>query len=267
MLIMQHGDIESNPGSSKKHRPLTCCHWNVNSLTAHKMIKKSLIEAYNSNHKYDFICISETYLDSSVTDNNKEPGMEGYSFISADHPRNVKKGGVDIYYKESIAVEIININFFSECLLCEVAVTNKKGYIAALCRSPSQTNTVFNNFLSNFEKLLYKLSALNPNISIILGDFNARSKSWWKSNINTIDGTKIDSVITSNGLQQLITQPTHLLANSSSCIDLIFTDQRSLIVDSGIHPSLHPNCHHQSVKSWILKLSYLHLIRDASGIS
>ena len=60
MLIMQHGDIESNPGPSKKHRPLTCCHWNVNSLTAHKMFKKSLIEAYNSNHKYDFICISET---------------------------------------------------------------------------------------------------------------------------------------------------------------------------------------------------------------
>ena len=41
MLIMQHGDIESNLGPSKKHRPLTCCHWNVNSLTAHKMIKKS----------------------------------------------------------------------------------------------------------------------------------------------------------------------------------------------------------------------------------
>ena len=91
MLIMQHGDIESNPGPSKKHRPLTCCHWNVNSLTAHKMIKKSLIEAYNSNHKYDFICISETYLDSSVSDYDKELAMEGYNFIRADHPSNVKK--------------------------------------------------------------------------------------------------------------------------------------------------------------------------------
>ena len=38
-------------------RMSTCCHWNVNSLTAYKIIKKSLIEAYNSNHKYDFICI------------------------------------------------------------------------------------------------------------------------------------------------------------------------------------------------------------------
>ena len=95
--------------------------------------------------------------------------------------------------------------------------------------------------------MLQELSARNPDFSIILGGFNARSKSWWKSDINTIEGTKIDSVTTSYGLQQLITQPTHLLANSSSCIDLIFTDQPSLIVDCGIHPSLHPNCHHQIV--------------------
>ena len=126
-------------------------------------------------------------------------------------------------------------------------VNNKKGYTAVLYRSPSQTNTVFNDFLSNFEKLLQELSALNPDFSIILGDFNARSKSWWKSDINTIEGTKIDSVTISYGSQQLITQPTHLLANYSSCIDLIFTDEPSLIVDCGIHPSPHPNRHHQIV--------------------
>ena len=26
---------------------------------------------------------------------------------------------------------------------------------------------------------------------------------------------------------------------------LIFTDQPSLVVDSGVHPALHVNCHHQ----------------------
>ena len=76
---------------AKKHRPLTCCHRNVNSRTAHKMIKRSLIETYNSNHKYDFICISESYLDSSVSDDEKELAMEGYNFICVDHPSNVKK--------------------------------------------------------------------------------------------------------------------------------------------------------------------------------
>ena len=46
------------------------------------------------------------------------------------------------------------------------------------------------------------------------------------------------------GLQQLLSDPTHL-PNSSSCINLNFTDQSNLIVDSGVYPSLQPNCHHQ----------------------
>ena len=80
--------------------------------------------------------------------------MNGYNFIRADQPSNVKKGGAGINYKDSIAVQIINTNFLSECLLCEVTVNNKMGYIAVFYRPPSQTNTVLNDFLSSFEKLL-----------------------------------------------------------------------------------------------------------------
>ena len=58
--LIEHGDIELNPGPNKKTKPLSCCHWNVNSLAAHKFLKKSSIEAYNSIRNYDFICISET---------------------------------------------------------------------------------------------------------------------------------------------------------------------------------------------------------------
>ena len=52
-------------------------------------------------------------------------------------------------------------------------------------------------------------------------------------------------VYSSLSLKGLISDPTHLLPNSLSCIDLIFTDQPNLVVQSGVHPSLHPNCHHQ----------------------
>ena len=34
-----------------------------------------------------------------------------------------------------------------------------------------------------------------------------------------------------------------------SCIDLIFTDQPNLSVNSGVHAVLRPNCHHQIVHS------------------
>ena len=41
ILLLLHGDVEINPGPNKKYKPFTCCHWNVNSLTAHNMVKLS----------------------------------------------------------------------------------------------------------------------------------------------------------------------------------------------------------------------------------
>ena len=73
--------------------------------------------------------------------------------------------------------------------------------------------------------MLNFIYSLKPDFTIILGDFNARSKSWWKDDINKIEGTKIDALTSYHGLHQLISQPTHILENSASCIDLIFTDQ------------------------------------------
>ena len=49
------------------------------------------------------------------------------------------------------------------------------------------------------------------------------------------------------GLQQIIKEPTHISNTSSSCIGLKFTSQPNLITDSGVHSSLHPNCHHHIV--------------------
>ena len=48
-------------------------------------------------------------------------------------------------------------------------------------------------------------------------------------------------------LSQVINKPTHFSQNSNSCIDLLFANQNNLITDSGVHPSLHFNCHHQII--------------------
>ena len=84
-----------------------------------------------------------------------------------------------------------------------------------------------------------------PAFTVVLGHFNARSKSWCSGDSTTIEGTRLDSSVSTPGFLQLISEPTHILRNSLSCIDLIFTDQPSLVVDSGVHPTLHENCHHQ----------------------
>ena len=48
-------------------------------------------------------------------------------------------------------------------------------------------------------------------------------------------------------MSQVINELTHVLDNSKSCIDLIFTSQLNIIIDSEVHSSLHSNCHHQMI--------------------
>ena len=95
---------------------------------------------------------------------------------------------------------------------------------------------------------------------LITGDFNVRSTNWWKNDLPTSEGTQVNSLTTSYGLSQVISDRTHILPNSSSCIDLIFTNQPNLVTESGVHQSLHPKCHHQIVFAKLnLKVEYLPL--------
>ena len=61
------------------------------------------------------------------------------------------------------------------------------------------------------------------------------------------EGSMIDSVTSNYGLHQLIQELTHILNSSSSCIDLMFTSQPNLFMESGVYLSLHPSCHHQII--------------------
>ena len=84
-------------------------------------------------YKYDFICLSETYLDSTTPDNLLE--IDGYNLVRADHPDNIKRGGVCIYYKESLPVRVINLPYLKEALLLEMNDNNKKMIVSVYYRS------------------------------------------------------------------------------------------------------------------------------------
>ena len=86
---------------------------------------------------------------------------------------------------------------------------------------------------------------------VAIRDFNAKPTNWCANDrtiINKIDKSdKIEHITSQFGLSQLINEPTHILHLSSSCIDLIFTSQPNLVIESGVHPSLHQHCHHQII--------------------
>ena len=97
----------------------------------------------------------------------------------------------------------------------------------------------------------------NPFLIVVLGDFNVKSENWYKHNKTSYERVKIDTLTSQFGLQQIIKEPTHILAESSTCIDLIFTSLQNLVMKSGVHSSLHPNCHHQiTYATFNLKIHY-----------
>ena len=91
-LILQHGDTEPNPGRRGKHSQyFNFCHWNLNNLPVRNYAKVLLLQAFNTLHKFELICLSETYLDSSISTEEKSLIIDGYALLCADHPSNTKK--------------------------------------------------------------------------------------------------------------------------------------------------------------------------------
>ena len=132
LLLQCHGDIEVNPGPQKlKPKSLLVCHWNLNSLSAHNFSKLTQLKAY-------IICLSETCLDSTIPESLLE--IDGYNLVRPDHPNNVKRGGVCVYYKELLPVRDISLPYFKEALFLEMTDNNKKIIVSVIYRSPSQNN-------------------------------------------------------------------------------------------------------------------------------
>ena len=172
--VLLSGDVETNPGPET----LDFCTWNLNSITAYDFLRVSLIEAYNSVYNYDIIGIVETHLDSTVEEDRLAP--DGYSFVKDNHPQNLKRGGVGLYIKDSLASKNrSDLVTLPECIVYEIQVNRKKYFFAVIYRSPSQGPEGFDNFTINFELMLSKMHSESPFCVIITGDFNCRSTQWW----------------------------------------------------------------------------------------
>ena len=110
VLILLSADVELNPGPKRAFtRDISICHWNLNSISAHNYIKLFLLKTYIAIHKFDIICLWETYLDSSTTSDDDDLAISGYNWICSDHPSNNKHVGVCIYYKNVLSLRVLSI--------------------------------------------------------------------------------------------------------------------------------------------------------------
>ena len=100
LLIILSSDIETNPGPNSSgtaapangfsNRFFSFCNWNVNTHSKDEVQRVSQLEAHNTFFQYDIISLCETSLNE--TTKVPENLLEGYQFISSDHPSGDKKG-------------------------------------------------------------------------------------------------------------------------------------------------------------------------------
>ena len=71
-VLLICGDVHPHPGPGHENS-LKFCHWSLESIVVNDFIKIPLTEACNSVYNSDLIALSETYLDSSIT--NEATGL------------------------------------------------------------------------------------------------------------------------------------------------------------------------------------------------
>ena len=80
-------------------------------------------------------------------DNNFE--IPVYDLTRAGHPCNSKRGGVCVYYRNSLPLCVLELEL--ECIVFELKIGNKFCKTVSLYRSPNQSQDEFETFTNNLE--------------------------------------------------------------------------------------------------------------------
>ena len=177
---------------------------------------------YANKSSFDsYISVNETWLNASISDG--EVSVDGFDLFRND--RDVRRGGVALYVKQSLKPEIVTdlMNHDIECLWVKVTTAyNNHILVCSFYRKPSAPVPYFNNILMNFQ------TAVSYNLfMVILGDFNFNYENEnCNSNIHNIE-----SICNMTQLNKEATRETTI---SSTIIDLIFTTNEALHKSSGV---------------------------------
>ena len=124
-LLLLSGD-ELNPGPQRNSSNVfSICHWNLNSISAHIYAKVFLLKAYIAIHKFDIVCISETYLESGTSSDYNNLEISGYTLVRSGHHSNNKRRGVCIYYKSFLPLRILNVQYLQKSICFNLKLVTK----------------------------------------------------------------------------------------------------------------------------------------------
>ena len=146
LLILLSNDVEQNPGPPLEGE-LSIFHLNARSMR-HKLdyIDSVCNEA-------DIICLTETHLDASVT--NDDIFIEGYEKNPFRKDRNSSGGGVIVYVSDILQVlPRPDLDFDSEIIRLELVFPTYKLLFCVVYRQQNDNYPFWNNFQQSIENAL-----------------------------------------------------------------------------------------------------------------
>ena len=175
---------------------------------------------------HDVICITETWLDDSITDTLLINSC-AYSIFRCDR-KDRSGGGVCILVKNCLRVlPVISVHTSDNLSSVEIVVIDIVGHGGKLrlmgaylnCNCSDDHVTFFRDCVETH---------MNCSPSVIVGDFNMPNINW--SCLKNVGGTskqeKFLDAVTNMGLTQYVDFPTHEKGN---ILDLVFGDQNGLV--------------------------------------
>ena len=221
-LCILSGDVHENPGPSSN---ISICHLNVRGLSNDKI----LAIQHQLTSIYDIICLTETFLNQTSSQNLK---LDGYHPI-VRKDRNGHGGGVAVYVsqnyvlKRRIEFELPN----SECIWLEIRSNNNK-FILATCYRPPNENA---DFWERFQFMLDLVKQDRCNQTIIAGDLNADP--------HTLDGRRLINFSSVNNLTIHIHEPTRVTETTSTILDQFLSNIPDYVSRTNVLAPLLTNDH------------------------
>ena len=248
LLIIAGIEVHPGPTLSKKSK-LSFAVWNLDSIPARDFARLPLIETFQATYDFDLFGVCESLLNKDIM--NDDILINGFSPepFRADKPENIRNGGVCLYFKENLPIkERRDLEILPETIVAEIKLNRKKIFFVLSYCHPDLLSTEFDEYVKSLEHIYECINKENPAVSIITGDFNARSPLFWEQDTENREGRVLNNFLLSNNLVELINEPTHIRDNGSkSCIDLICTDQPYIFTETGVLPSLDSHSKHNII--------------------
>ena len=208
ILLIISGTVHTNSGPVKLTKTkLSFAVWNLDSLPARDYARIPLIESFQATYDFDIFGVCESLLnidihnDVNISDFSAEP-------FRADKPENSRCGGVCLYYKENLPIkERPDLVPIPEAIVAELKFQRKKIFFVLSYCHPNLTISEFAEYTKSLENIYDSIDKENPTMTIITGDFIARSPLFWENDTENRRGRTLSNFIISNNLNELINDP------------------------------------------------------------